>query len=276
MNWSRTKTWLILLFVGINLFLLCTLAKENIAQSTISEQMVTDTVAVLARNGISVDAQLIPRKMPSLSAVEVLNTVTDQKAFAKALLGGTPMHDAETNQYMRSTSILLIDGDTIKYMNLKPSQNDVYTDTQSAIDYAKAFFEKAGYDMSKARVAVEKQHNSETELVFTQRLDSYPLLDSQLRITVTRQGVSEASGCWFYMSDDQSGGSGARGRVKEITSVLIDFISDAYRAGSSTEITDITLGYTTGEKSNYHKSVSAMPSWRITTSDGREYYYDAN
>ncbi len=276
MNWSRTKTWLIVLFVGINLFLLFTLAKENIAQSTISEQMVTDTVAVLARNGITVDAQLIPRKMPALSAVEVLNTVTDQKALAESILGGPAAYDAQTNQYLRSTAILRFDGDNIAYININPAQSNVYTDTQGAIDYAKAFFTDAGFDISKAQMQVKKQTGNETELVFTQRLDSYPLLDSRLEITVTKRGVSKMEGCWFYMSDDQSGNSGASGRVKEITSVLIDFISDPYRAGSSTEITSITLGYTTGNKNSYHKSVSAMPSWYITTSDGREYYYDAN
>ena len=276
MNWSRTKTWLIVLFVGINLFLLFTLAKENIAQSTISEQMVTDTVAVLARNGITVDAQIIPRKMPALSAVEVLNTITDPQAVAESILGGKATYDAETNQYLRSTSIVQFDGDNIGYININPTLNNVYTDIQNATDYAKSFFTKAGFDMSKAETQVLVQSGNKTELLFTQKLDSYPLLDSQMHITLTKQGITDASGCWFYMSDDQTGSSGANGRVKEITSVLIDFISDAYRASSSNEITQITLGYTTGDKRNYHKAVSAMPSWRISTSDGREYYYDAN
>lgn len=276
MNWSRTKTWLIVLFIGINLFLIFTLVKENIAQSTISEQMIEDTVAILARNDIQVDNQLIPRKMPALSAVAVHNSIADQKAMAEALLGGKAVFNKEADHYMRSTSFVAFDGDTFSYANINPVKKDIFFTTEEAIDYAKDFFTHADLDMSKAQVRVLSETGGEVKLLFTQRLDSYPLLDSQLEITVTTKGVSEASGCWFFMADEQTGRGSAGGRVKEITSVLVDFIADAYRAGSSNHIVDITLGYTTGNKSNYHRSVSAMPTWRITTSDGRVYYYDAN
>ncbi len=275
MNWSRTKTWLIVLFVGINLFLLFTIAKENIVKSTISEQMVTDTIAILAKNGIAVEPQTIVRKMPDLSAVQVQNTVTDQKAFAQKLLGGKGSFDAQHNQYMYGTSIVRFEGDTFSYININPIQKTTPADAQSALEIAKNFCSKAGLDLRKAQSQVYAENASEVAVLFTQKLDRYPLLDSQIKLIVNAKGVREAIGCWFDMTDDQTGGS-AGGRVKEITSVLIDFISDENRAQSSTQITDITLGYTTGDKSTYHKSASAMPSWRITTADGRVYYYDAN
>ena len=276
MNWSRTKTWLIVLFIGINLFLIFTLVKENIAQSTISEQMVADTVAILARNDIKVDNQLIPRKMPALSAVAVHNSVTDQKALAEALLGGKAVLNKETGNYMRSTAFVGFDGDSFTYVNINPAKRDLFSTTDEAVNYVKDFFTRAALDMSKAQVSVLSENGDEVKLLFTQRLDSYPLLDSQLEVTITTKGISNANGCWFFMADEQTGRGSAGGRVKEITSVLIDFISDAYRAGSSNHIVDITLGYTTGNKSTYHRSVSAMPTWRITTADGRVYYYDAN
>lgn len=276
MNWSRTKTWLIVLFIGINLFLIFTLVKENIAQSTISEKMVADTVAILARNGITIDEQIIPRKMPALSAVAVHNSIANQKTTAESMLGGKPNYKPDDNQYMRSTSVVQFSGDTFNFHNINPAQKNLYKNPEEATAYAKAFLEKAGMNTDKAQITIVSDNGGEIKLLFTQRLDSYPLMDSQLEVTVTPGGISTASGCWFYMADEQSGRGSAGGRVKEITSVLIDFISDSYRAGSSTQITDITLGYTTGNKSSYHKSVSAMPSWRITTSDGRVYYYDAN
>ncbi len=275
MNWSRTKTWLIVLFVGINLFLLFTIVKENIVKSTISEQMITDTVEILARNGITVEPQTIVRKMPSLSAVEVQNTITDQAAFAEKLLGNKGTYDASANQYRHAATIVRFEGDTFSYINLNPILKSASVDAQAAVEIAKSFCTKAGLDMRKAQAQSYAENGSEAVVIFTQKLDRYPLLDSQIKLIVNAKGVREAVGCWFYMADDQSGG-GMGNRVKEITSVLVDFISDKNRAQSSVQIADITLGYTTGDKSTYHKSVSAMPSWRITTADGRVYYYDAN
>lgn len=275
MNWSRTKTWLIVLFVGINLFLLFTIAKENIAQSTISEKMVTDTVAILARNGFSIDPDILPRKMPTLSAVEVVNTMTSASETANALLGENATYDREDNCYLRGTAMVEVGGDNIRYTDTKPTQNNVCPDAQSAVNYAKSFLTDAGYDMTKAEAQIRSYSKAEAHVLFTQKMDSYPLMDSQLSVHITSKGISSIEGCWFYMAEDQSAAGGAHGRVKEITSVLIDFMNDGNRSSSSTEITKITLGYTTGDKTIYHKSVSAMPSWRITTADGKEYYYDA-
>ena len=276
MNWSRTKTWLIVLFIGINLFLLFTIAKENIAQSTISEKMVADTVAILQRNSITVDPKIIPRKMPILSAMEVVNTMTSADEIADALLGGDATYDREDNCYLHGTAMVEVGGDSVRYTNTTPTHANAYQDEQSAIQFAKGFLTDAGYNMAKAEAQILRYSDHEAHILLTQKMDSYPLMDSQFSIRVTSKGVAGLEGCWFYMAEDQSGASGARGRVKEITSVLIDFMNDPNRSGSSSTITKITLGYTTGDKMTYHKSVSAMPSWRITTADGKEYYYDAS
>jgi len=273
MNWSRTKTWLIVLFVGINLFLIITLIRNNIALSTISEQTVQDTVAVLERNGISVDAQIMPKSTPVLSAVEVLNTANPPVATAEKLLGGAVTQDG--NRYLRGTASVRFDGDTFYYDNPHPATDMAYTTEQEALEQAKIYLTNAGFDISKAQASVIRYKRSETQIIFTQKLDSYPLLDSKIYLRITPNGIREMEGCWFYMSSDQRSGSGAHGRVKPVTSILIDFINDPAREQTSTQIVNITLGYTTGDKSTYHKSVSAMPSWCITTADGYIYYYDA-
>ncbi len=276
MNWSRTKTWLIILFIGLNLFLILTLVKNNIAISTVSEQAIQDTVAILARNGIYASPESIPRKMPALSAVEVYNTIADPEKIATALLGGKANYHQESNQYMYGSAIVQFGGDNIRYTNINPSQSNVYTNEEKAIAAAKAFLTSAGFPLEKAEATLVRYDAKEAYVLFSQKLDSYPLLDSQFHVIITDKGVSTMEGCWFHIAAEQSGATGARGRVKEITSVLIDFMNDENRSGQSNSIVNITLGYTTGDKNTYHKSVSALPAWRITTTDGRTYYYEAH
>ena len=65
-------------------------------------------------------------------------------------------------------------------------------------------------------------------------------------------------------------------RVLPATAVLIDFVSDESRlSNKSDKITEIAIGYTSGETSEFQSFASAIPVWRIKTSDGHFYYFDA-
>lgn len=270
MNWSRTKTWFIVLFLGINIFLIYTLAHESVAASIISDDVIDSTVSVLKKNSVTIDKNIIPNKMPSLCALVVKNTFESEENGAKMLLGEGYRKTEEG--YANGSKTFYISGDEFSFFDSDPTpiSNFTYTNAEkTALDE----LSRLGFDLSNAALTSVYQDENHVTVKAQQRLDSYPLVDSSLTITLSAGGIESIQGSCFSLSDDQSE-AGAPVKIKDSTSMLIDFMARSEAAG--TTITGISIGYITGDKSTFHKTATAYPVWQITTSAGDVYYEDAN
>lgn len=276
MNWSGAKNWLIVLFLGVNIFLIITLINNNIASSTVSDDLVQKTVAVLARNQITIDPALIPRDIPKLGTIEVENNILDMSGLADTIFSGNYTYDAASGQYVSEDSTLTFVGDTLTYTDPTPDKAFMNLNEKLACDLVLDTLKLYGFRMDKASAHAYAADGDNYTVLVEQGIDRYQLLDSRFVAKVSANGILSLEGTWFSASENQGYFGGASSKVKPVTSILIDFISDAARVqNGSTVVTDIDIGYTTGDKSTYHKSVTAMPVWRICTADGHEYYFDA-
>lgn len=273
MNWSGAKNWLIALFLGINIFLVFMLVKSNIQSSYIDKNTIDGTVKILAENGISVNADIIPDDIPKLGAIDVRNNVENFDETARQFLGEGFEKTAE-GVYRNGAKRFAIEGDMIYYVDNSPQQPCEELNDETAQSVAVQWLRERGFDMDTVQSSAQKSDDGYIVNI-EQKFDKYDLLDSYFKIKVGSMGVYEMEGSWFVLSGGQDMRSDAA-RVRTSVSVLLDFARDSVRISrGSNVIEQIDLGYTTSEKGTYHKYATALPVWRIKCSDGNEYYYEA-
>jgi regulatory protein YycI of two-component signal transduction system YycFG len=72
MNWGKLKNFLIGLFLIINIFLVITMITQERKNTLIPVQTINDTVSVLEKNDILVDASIIPTDVKNISEFTVI------------------------------------------------------------------------------------------------------------------------------------------------------------------------------------------------------------
>ena len=273
MNWSKAKNWIIVLFIGLNIILIVKLVLISINSSTVDKDIIEKTVSVLNSNGINISEERIPNKIPKLNSVEVTNSIYDKDVFAKALLGNN--FKKYSDSYSAENKSLQFLQSSFLYTNTAPNDDFSSLTTENATDLASAFLSKVNIFTDSAVSSVTEKDGIYT-VKYNQKLDKYPLFDSYITVMLSKEGITSIEGNWFSASNDQSSIKTAATRITPATSALIDFISDPSRIeNGSDNIIEISLGYTSGEDSEYHTHAAAIPVWQIKTSDNNYYYFDA-
>ncbi len=72
MNWERVKNFLIVLFVFINIFLICFMLSSVKTSSSVNKSVVADTVSILEANGVTVNPKLIPTSISNPGTFDVV------------------------------------------------------------------------------------------------------------------------------------------------------------------------------------------------------------
>lgn len=276
MNWSRAKNWLIILFIGVNLFLVFTIIRTNLQSSSIDKETVANVVNIMKTNGITVAAETIPNQLPNLGPIDVSNNLTDYDALVSRVLGDDAVKEPDKPDYTSGSRRLWFEGDMILYYDSQPQEPIDGLNAKKAQDEALARLRAYGFDMERARATATQQPDGSYIVTVVQNIDQYALFDSYFYVRVAQDGIYEFTGSWFVVSGNQDMLANESARVKSIVSVLLDFARDEQRiANGSAEIVEINLGYMTKAKDTYHKNATAMPVWVVRCSDGRVYDYDA-
>ncbi len=72
MNWEKVKTFLIVLFIVINLFLMAFMFSSLRSSSSVNKSVVADTVSILNANNIAIDAETIPSSISNPGSFDVV------------------------------------------------------------------------------------------------------------------------------------------------------------------------------------------------------------
>lgn len=269
MNWSRVKTVLIILFLCTDIFLLATYFTSRYESSRLSEEVISSTISVLEKNGIALNRDLIPKYMPKIRHKEAKNVISDYETFAKKFLGND-ISNADFG-YESSRGKVTFYGDRFNFI-ANPVNSpllDIATidDEKSAKEISATVLGAFGFNLENAACKPKKTENGYS-VTFENTADSLPIFNSQITIVFENHLVSSISGIWFNETDLSAGNSS----LKNITSVLIDFIPEAPQGIT---ITRMELGYNIFDKEMYHKSATLIPVWKITCEDGSNYLLDA-
>lgn len=248
MNWERIKTFLIVVFVLINLFLIGFMTLSFYTSTSVSNETIADTVEILAANHITVDPSIIPRSVSNLQNFDV-RSITMDETFP-----GTQTVD-ETGRF----SYVAACDETVTMRNAKSA--------------AERLIKDAGI-RKYAQVGQPQQTETGIEVTVTQKIKRYPVFNSVITIVFAGK-TATVSGCWYQPETMPHAAHGGRDLVY-ITSVLVDFITNPDRPETA-EISSIAFGYRVSDYDSglTHKTIPAVPCYRITTADGGNYDYNA-
>ncbi|MBE7030236.1 MAG: hypothetical protein E7409_02280 [Ruminococcaceae bacterium] len=245
MNWEKLKTFLIFLFLGINIFLIATNLHSFYTESIISRETVSDTVSLLAQKGISVEPDIIPRSVESLENIILTNILFENDQITRAQTGEQFAHPMDWGEVTEN----------------------------SAKDEAKRAAKRMGLEYAQAFSPRKTEGGIVVEL--GQQIRGITVFDSVAQ-AVFANGTATLSGTWYVPEVLPRKASADDSEKVYITGVLIDFIGNPDRA-AQTQITGIDFGYRipTYESGMSHKQVTAVPCYRLTTADGNRYDYNA-
>lgn len=282
MNWSRVKTILIILFLFTDILLGIGVISSTHKATAIEPEIINSTVSLLAERSISINPDIIPVKTPGIAYIDAENIISDYDSFAENIFMDNKPRKNDDLTYETDRYILSFSGDSFTYKckDAEKPFNDIMANgdpENRAKTMAADFLTAHGFNIRHADVQAAKTENG-YDIKFTGKSGKIPIFSSAVTVSVTGihsdtgelNGVSSVGGSWFNVIRQ----NGSDVELKSITGILIEFMSE-YNSAQPVTVTDLTLGYTVFEADTLHRSATLVPVWRITLSNGNEYYYDA-
>lgn len=237
-NWEKLKTFLIVLFAVLNVFLIAFTLVQNSKYSVISDETVSDTVKILKSKNINISADKIDRKQVGLNVIALKNAVVSHNFPSGFSRGDEKTFSVETDGNLSS------EGEIKKVLGsigLK-GENEIVLNDKSAVVYLKT--------------------------------GGFPVFDVSLNLT-EQNGKVKISGSWYF-AENKPKKSSDTSEVVSLTGILIDFSNIAQFDGEI-NVDKIELGYYISESNRLLErlNVTAAPCWKISSSDGKCYYFNA-
>ena len=202
MNSSNIKNFLIVLFLGINIYLLGSLIIS--ADFRIDGEAVDSAVSVLKNNGISISKDIIPTEAKSLKNVDTQNIIYKSEFYS-------------SSEYKN----FHISGDSFAYSG---KADDLYSKSDKVIRReVKKFFGKVGFDTSFMQFSDISDNGGTKKFDIYCSVHGYKFFDSVIHVSVTEKGFS-AKGKWY---EPQSKSINSNSRIRNTvyaTGVLVEMI----------------------------------------------------
>lgn len=252
MNFSRAKSYLIVVFIIVNLFLVYYLFSIT-GSDGVSPQTVDDTISILSKKEIKVSKELIKTTPSSLFYLNLENPLANKKSFISSLEGKVKVTEKGFEFVPKNKKI------DFKY--LLPS----YDAARQALSHLKdngfsgKYLECIGtLDMGKGVYKAS----------FIQSFEGYDIYNTNIDIYYKEGEVISASGVYYNIDSF----SAPEESIKTQPEILIRFSGDIQEKCT---VKSIESGYFTEPFKNEYSMISALPCYKITTDNGNKYYYDA-
>lgn len=259
MSWKNIKSFLILLFVIINIYLIFStngfvFKKAN--ATYVDKETISKTAEIIKRNyNVSLDTSLVPKHVDNLINTDVTNIIYTER-FEKSEYnfkthGGAFETEIKTSTYSYNEK-------NAKEQFVSILENMGIPDSSYVLDTVK----------------------SDEGLVCTANeiFASYPIFNGKIKAVFTPKTV-RLGGAWYIPQSSDTKNLTSSDKMTDITSVIIDMSEKcAGSDGSTTVITHIEFGYyvSSYDENVVSKSSSAIPCYMLRTDDGLKYYYDAS
>ena len=255
MEWSKIKTILIWIFVIVNVFLFSMYFKDMYSGNKISNEVVADTISVLAKNNVVITEKVMPK---DCSDVKIYNVENTYRTVSEML------EKAKKTSKENGINFFTDENTSVKGKNFtcKLNSDEDVTDTE---DYTEENLKKTGL-LGDSDYSVRKKNGY---IFFYLKHGNMIFFDSYIRVKCTNKGIQEIYGNNWYC-DKVTEGSLAQ--TISPSQILIDFAVQMNFPQKVT-ITNVEAGYYIGDRDEAVR-VTAFPVWEITLSDNSVYYCD--
>lgn len=269
MDWSRAKSILIIMFFGLNLFLMINLAGLN-RDGEVSHENIANTEKILLGRGYWLKCE-IPSGTRS-QMLEYENGTIDMMYIAKILMdtGNINIDLLEQSGEMikGSKKLRLESGNTIIFSDENPMQSINLSNLKSVKKHVVDFLRKLRLPISEYYLyAVRKNSDNSVTLLFNERYKDYLIYYNQAEVLVTDRGIAGVRISFVKPKQLKS----LKNKIVPAYKVLLkNFIK-----GNKNEITGMDLGFLC----SYHeKSMLASEGlvWRVIVDGKKEMYFNAS
>lgn len=248
MNLGKVKNFLIILFLGINIYLIA----SNFVSTRFyeDEATVADCIDVLKVNGVELDEDIVPDYTVNLKGIDTENVVYTN----------INVHTGKNGFKTKGNNFSCVI--TPKNKNAKPQK--------AVMD----FLEENGFETEHMKFS---ESDKDDVWYITCKVSDYTIFDSRIKVTKSSDSYI-INGKWYEPKSHSVRSSSRQRNTVYITSVLVDMIANEdIMANAPFKIEDIDYGYLAGLPYGVedHVSVTAVPYYRIKDSKGNTYYYDA-
>ncbi len=270
MNWNQLKNVIIVWLIILNIVLLGTLSWLERSNGYIPRETAENAVQVLKDHGVTVDIQKIPTQIDRLGNIPMKAAAWDKENFARTFLGKNfETHkeaDTGTEVFEADGEIIRLNGGYLKYYSGREPEGDP---SGSMWAFVERTLRQGGVSVKGAKIYKKDDHTR----VYREQYAGKNFFEGKLTIVADKSGIVSIEGFWMV----EAGSASQSDEVRPVTEVFAQFLQERTPSSEPVEITAITLGYSVllGEPSVNYSEAVAIPTWRITTSDGKEYYYDA-
>lgn len=258
MNWKNIKTFLIILFLIINIYLIYSQYGLNFRFSNasyINKDTLNDSISIIKNNyNIKLNRTIIPEKITKLGIIDVTNIIYTDK-FEKSgynfeTKGATFKAHIETETYSYNET-----NAKSQFINIL---NNIGIEKQS---YA--------FDVKK----------TDEGLVCTAKalIGPYDIFNARIKAVFTPKKIN-LSGTWFVAENGALEKNKKNDEMADIPSMLIDMANWCADSDASQKIiTDFSYGYyvSSYDEKSASKTSSAIPCYMLKTDEGIKYYYDS-
>ena len=258
MNWKNIKTFLIILFLIINIYLIYSQYGFDFKSpnaSYVNKDTLNNSISIIKHNyNISVDKSVIPTKIARLGIIDVTNIIY-------------------TDNFQKSKYKFETSGSSFK--------SHIETDTYSYNETnAKAQFidilNNMGIDKTSYVLDVKKKDEG---LVCKAKalIKPYDIFNAGIKAVFSPKKIN-LSGTWYIAEEGILEKNKKKEEMADIPSVLIDMAQWCNTSdGSPKTITGFSYGYyvSSYDENSASKTSSAIPCYMLTTDEGLKYYYDS-
>lgn len=244
MTWKNIKSFLIILFLCIDIFLLFVINSMNKSME-LSNDNIKDAVELLNASDIFIDNKIIPKKSIKYSSVELMPAQTPEMFYKVSHLITT----SPDNQISFTLPVKL--SEPINISEIK-----------------KVFAE---YGIPSKNIVIKSNGN---HTYITEKEGNALILNNIMRIT-TNENSTTFTGRWYEYQLSRNLSSRHTGDAYA-TSALISLINETAGKKENITISDIDFGYYSmmDISNSKAKSISAFPCYTITTNTGKTYYFN--
>lgn len=247
MNLGRVKNFLIILFLGINIYLV--LSMHYSTRFTVDKATMENCVNLLEERGVTLDVEQIPEYTVNLNNIDTNNIV-----HSKTFLNNTSHEKISGNKFS---------------IRVKPES--IPGPNSASI---KKFLKSLGFNTKYMDV-----NYSKNIWYVTCKVGGYRIFDNIIKIQPdAKQGNILIEGTWYDPTTSKVQSRSRSRNTVYITSILLNMTqNESIMKNAPFEITDISHGYLAGKAYGKasHVTSAALPYYRIKDNHGNVYYFDA-
>ncbi len=257
MSWKKIKTFLILLFILINAYLIFSTDGSVVKFDSVTyvdKETISKTVEILRRNyGITAELDDIPSKINNINIIDVTNYIYEDK-----------LKNNDKYELRISGAEFSVVADTKTYS---------YNETNAATELSRIL------DELGIAPSAYKMNFSKSDIGLLCYIDEYvsdvPILNGRIRAEFFPTSIS-IRGRWYTPHTFDVNAQDNSLRMTDVTGVLVDAAGRAQLGGASA-LTKVVYGYyvSSYDENSVSKTSSAIPCYMIETDIGSKYFYDA-